>query len=78
MMRFVLWWGHDSSLAIKMWQLFCFGNTTVFWLSNDGSCFVVGIRRKLAIKLWQLLCGEDKTVVWLSNDGSCFVLGIRQ
>ena len=53
-------------------------DTTMAWLSNDGSCFVVGIRRKFAIKLWQLLCGEDKTVVWLSNDGSCFVLGIRQ
>ena len=51
---------------------------TVVWLSNYGSCFLVGIRRKFVIKLWQLFCGEDKTVVWLSNDGSCFVVGIRQ
>jgi hypothetical protein len=50
---------------------------TVDWLSNDGSCFVVGYDSSLALELWQLFCGGDTTVVWLSNDGSCFVVGIR-
>jgi hypothetical protein len=50
-MRFVLLWGHDNRLAIKLWQLFCFGNTTVFWLSNDGSCFVLGIRQEFGYRI---------------------------
>jgi hypothetical protein len=41
----------------------CGGDTTVDWLSNDGSCFVVGYDSSLAIELWQLFCGGDTTVV---------------
>ena len=61
MMAVVLGWGYDSRLALELWQLFCGGDKTVVcyqimqlfcgedktvvWLSNDGSCFVVGIRQ---------------------------------
>jgi hypothetical protein len=65
MMRFVMWWGHDSSLAIKLWQLFCFWNTTVFWLSNDGSCFVVVIRQLFGYRIMAVVLrwGYDSSLV---------------
>jgi hypothetical protein len=51
---------------------------TVVWLSNDGSCFGVGIRqsfgaRIMAVVLWW---GYDGSLQ--SNYGSCFVMVIRQ
>jgi hypothetical protein len=57
MMAIVLGWGYDSRLELELWQLFCGGDTTVVWLSNCGSCFVLGIRqcfgyRMMAVVLW--------------------------
>ena len=50
-MAVVLLWGYDSSLALELWQLFCGEDTTVVWLSNDGSCFVVGIRQSFGYEM---------------------------
>jgi hypothetical protein len=52
MMRFVLWWGHDSSLAITLGQLFCFGNTTVFGYRMMAVVLWWGYDSSLAIELW--------------------------
>jgi Flp pilus assembly protein protease CpaA len=57
MIAVALWWGYDRSLAIKLGSCFVVGDTTMDWLSNDGSCFVVGIRqqfgyRMMAVALW--------------------------
>jgi hypothetical protein len=55
--------GIRRKFVIKLWQLFCGEDKTVVWLSNDGSCFVVGIRQWIGYRMMEV-------VLWWGYDSN--------